>query len=94
MSVKMGPIIETGHHLKHFVASINTDALLTFGADGTVILRGPTAPEKYGENLTHYYQMFCIKEHFHVIFLLYIINIHFINFLISGQRSYLLILFL
>ena len=49
MSVKMGPIIETGHHLKHFVASINTDALLTFGADGTVILRGPTAPEKYGE---------------------------------------------
>ncbi|CAH0726230.1 unnamed protein product, partial [Brenthis ino] len=58
VSVKMGPIIETGHHLKQFIAFINTGALLTYGADGTVILREPTAPDEYELQLivTHRYE--------------------------------------
>lgn len=49
VSVKMGAIIETGHDIKYFNGFFNVGALLTFGYDGTVILRKPNAPEEYGE---------------------------------------------
>lgn len=49
MSVKMGPIIESGHDIKQFSGFRGANTLMTFGYDGTVILRSPEAPVKYGE---------------------------------------------
>lgn len=45
----MSPVVDTGHHLKQFLAFYNTGALLTYGADGTVILRLPNVAEEYGK---------------------------------------------
>ncbi|CAH0602825.1 unnamed protein product [Chrysodeixis includens] len=58
VSVKMGPIIESGHDIKLFDGFRNERALLTFCFDGTVILRPPDAPEKYDLKLilTHRYE--------------------------------------
>nr|XP_026489284.1 cilia- and flagella-associated protein 43 [Vanessa tameamea] len=58
VSVKMGPVVETGHHLKHFQAFFNNGALLTYGADGTVILRLPNVFEEFELQLivTHRYE--------------------------------------
>ncbi|CAH2989003.1 unnamed protein product [Chilo suppressalis] len=58
VSVKMGPIVESGHQLKQFSAFYNTGALLTFGYDGAVIMRKPDAPEEYELKLlvTHRYE--------------------------------------
>ncbi|CAH2104151.1 unnamed protein product [Euphydryas editha] len=58
VSVKMGPVVDTGHHLKQFLAFYNTGALLTYGADGTVILRQPNATGEYDLQIivTHRYE--------------------------------------
>ncbi|CAG4981928.1 unnamed protein product [Parnassius apollo] len=58
VSVKMGPVFESGHDLKQFRAFCNGNALLTFGYDGAVILRKPDAPEKYDLKLivSHRYE--------------------------------------
>lgn len=48
VSVKMGPIVETGHDMKQFGAFINSGAFLTYGYDGAVIVRRPDFPEEYG----------------------------------------------
>lgn len=50
VSVKIAPPVETGHHLKQFSASISSAALITYGADGSVILRTPDCPNEYGTN--------------------------------------------
>ncbi|KAL0895179.1 hypothetical protein ABMA27_013627 [Loxostege sticticalis] len=47
VSVKMGPIVETGHDMKQFGAFINSGAFLTYGYDGAVIVRRPDFPEEY-----------------------------------------------
>ncbi|CAH2067617.1 unnamed protein product, partial [Iphiclides podalirius] len=52
VSVKMGPVFESGHDLKQCRVFINTGALLTFGYDGSIILRQPDAPEEYDLKLT------------------------------------------
>ncbi|XP_052747310.1 cilia- and flagella-associated protein 43 isoform X2 [Bicyclus anynana] len=44
VSVKMAPPVETGHHLKHYSAAYNSEYLVTYGADGTVILRTADCP--------------------------------------------------
>lgn len=49
VSVKMGPIIDSGHDIKQFDGYRSANALLTFGYDGTVILRPPNAPDSYGK---------------------------------------------
>lgn len=51
VSVKMGPIIDSGHDIKLFDGFRNERALLTFAFDGTVILRPPEAPDEYGKTL-------------------------------------------
>lgn len=50
VSVKMGPIIDTGHEMKQYSAFFNSGALLTYGYDGAVIVRQPHGPEEYGED--------------------------------------------
>ncbi|XP_063891413.1 cilia- and flagella-associated protein 43 [Helicoverpa armigera] len=52
VSVKMGPIIDSGHDIKQFDGYRSANALLTFGYDGTVILRPPNAPDSYDVKLT------------------------------------------
>ncbi|XP_063839053.1 uncharacterized protein LOC135088095 [Ostrinia nubilalis] len=47
VSVKMGPMIDTGHEMKQFSAYLGARALLTYGYDGAVILRRPDFPEDY-----------------------------------------------
>ncbi|XP_030024874.2 LOW QUALITY PROTEIN: cilia- and flagella-associated protein 43 [Manduca sexta] len=47
VSVKMGPIIDSGHDIKSFMGFLNFGALLTYGYDGTIIFRQPDAPEEY-----------------------------------------------
>ncbi|KAF9412260.1 hypothetical protein HW555_009203 [Spodoptera exigua] len=47
VSVKMGPIIESGHDIKQFDGFRGANALVTFGYDGVVILRPPHASEEY-----------------------------------------------
>ncbi|CAG9566475.1 unnamed protein product [Danaus chrysippus] len=47
VSVKMGPMLETGHSLKHFIFFTNQNALLTYGADGTVVLRQPNENDEF-----------------------------------------------
>ncbi|XP_072937186.1 cilia- and flagella-associated protein 43 [Epargyreus clarus] len=58
VSVKMGSMFESGHDLKQYNAFYNSNALLTFSYDGTVILRQPTAPEEYEMKLivSHRYE--------------------------------------
>ncbi|KAM3957531.1 cilia- and flagella-associated protein 43 [Aphomia sociella] len=58
VSVKMGPIIDSGHDMKHFGGFYSPSALLTFGYDGTVIIREPHAPEEYELKhiVTHRYE--------------------------------------
>ncbi|CAK1602687.1 unnamed protein product [Parnassius mnemosyne] len=58
VSVKMGPVFESGHDLRQFRAFCNSNALLTFGYDGAVILRKPDAPEEYDLKLivSHRYE--------------------------------------
>ncbi|XP_035446277.2 cilia- and flagella-associated protein 43 [Spodoptera frugiperda] len=58
VSVKMGPIIESGHDIKQFSGFRGANTLMTFGYDGTVILRSPEAPVKYDLKLivTHRYE--------------------------------------
>lgn len=51
VSVKMGPVIDTGHDMKLFDGFYNLNAFLTYGFDGTLILRQPDAPEDYGESI-------------------------------------------
>ncbi|XP_045762640.1 cilia- and flagella-associated protein 43 isoform X2 [Maniola jurtina] len=59
VSVKMAPPVETGHHLKQFTVSYNSAALITYGADGTVILRTPDCPDEYELQLivSHRYEL-------------------------------------
>ncbi|KAH9636977.1 hypothetical protein HF086_008238 [Spodoptera exigua] len=52
VSVKMGPIIESGHDIKQFDGFRGANALVTFGYDGVVILRPPHASEEYDLKLT------------------------------------------
>lgn len=47
--MKMGPIINSGHELKHFSGSRGLNSLLTFGADGHVVLRTSNVPPHYGK---------------------------------------------
>ncbi|XP_053606351.1 cilia- and flagella-associated protein 43 isoform X2 [Plodia interpunctella] len=58
VSVKMGPIIDTGHSIKYFNGYFNQSAFLTFAYDGTVILRTPDAPVEYDLKLvvSHRYE--------------------------------------
>ncbi|XP_013186993.2 cilia- and flagella-associated protein 43 [Amyelois transitella] len=58
VSVKMGPIIDTGHDMKYFNAYFNEAAFLSFGYDGTAILRQSDAPPDYDLKLvvTHRYE--------------------------------------
>ncbi|CAB3237703.1 unnamed protein product [Arctia plantaginis] len=57
VAVKMGPIIDTGHQMKHYETFNNKSAFLTFGYEGHVILRKPHVPEEYDLKLivTHRY---------------------------------------
>lgn len=49
MSVKMGPIIDSGHEIKQFDMFFNMHWLLSSGFDGNVILRKPEADQvEYG----------------------------------------------
>ncbi|KAI8428338.1 hypothetical protein MSG28_002530 [Choristoneura fumiferana] len=48
VAVKMGPIIESGHDVKYFDGFFNLEAFLTYGYDGTVVLREPDGREEYG----------------------------------------------
>ncbi|XP_038207822.1 cilia- and flagella-associated protein 43 [Zerene cesonia] len=58
VSVKMAPIIETGHELKYYDGFFNSGALLTFGYDGTVVIRQAHGPQEYELKLsaTHRYE--------------------------------------
>ncbi|CAK1544292.1 unnamed protein product [Leptosia nina] len=58
VSVKMGPNVDTGHELKHYDAFYSPGAFLTFGYDGTVVMRQPHCPEEYDLRLvvTHRYE--------------------------------------
>ncbi|XP_045540387.1 cilia- and flagella-associated protein 43 [Papilio machaon] len=58
VSVKMGPVFESGHDLKHCRGYINSAALITFSYDGTVILRKPEAPVEYESKIivSHRYE--------------------------------------
>lgn len=47
--MKMGPIINSGHELKQFNGSFGLYSLLTFGADGHVVLRMSNIPPNYGK---------------------------------------------
>lgn len=47
--MKMGPIIDSSHELKQFNASRGLHSLLTFGADGHLILRKSDIPPNYGK---------------------------------------------
>lgn len=52
VAVKMGPIVESGHDVKYFDGFFNTGAFLTYGYDGTVVLREPDGREEYGNYIT------------------------------------------
>ncbi|XP_022821097.1 cilia- and flagella-associated protein 43 isoform X2 [Spodoptera litura] len=58
VSVKMGPIIESGHDIKQFSGFRGANTLMTFGYDGTLILRSPHTPEETDLKLivTHRYE--------------------------------------
>ncbi|XP_052758643.1 cilia- and flagella-associated protein 43 [Galleria mellonella] len=58
ISVKMGPIIESGHDMRQFGGYFNNVAVLTYGYDGTVIIRQPDAPSEYvcKQIVTHRYE--------------------------------------
>ncbi|XP_059058121.1 cilia- and flagella-associated protein 43 [Achroia grisella] len=58
VSVKMGSIIDSGHDMKQFGGFFNMAALLTYGYDGTVIMRQPDGPVEYDCKLivTHRYE--------------------------------------
>ncbi|XP_013178789.1 PREDICTED: cilia- and flagella-associated protein 43 [Papilio xuthus] len=58
VSVKMGPVFESGHDLKQCRGYINSAALITFSYDGTVILRKPEAPVEYESKMivSHRYE--------------------------------------
>ncbi|KAI8428342.1 hypothetical protein MSG28_002530 [Choristoneura fumiferana] len=58
VAVKMGPIIESGHDVKYFDGFFNLEAFLTYGYDGTVVLREPDGREEYELKLvvTHRYE--------------------------------------
>ncbi|KAJ8729123.1 hypothetical protein PYW08_000704 [Mythimna loreyi] len=58
VSVKMGPILASGHEIKQFDAFRNDNALLTFSFDGTFILREPDCPPEYLTKMivTHRYE--------------------------------------
>lgn len=45
----MGPIINSGHELKQFSGSRGVNSLLTFGADGHVVLRMSNVTPDYGK---------------------------------------------
>ncbi|XP_049868319.1 cilia- and flagella-associated protein 43 isoform X1 [Pectinophora gossypiella] len=47
VSVRMGPIIDSGHDLKQFSGVRGELGLMTYGADGAVVLRQPDAPPTY-----------------------------------------------
>lgn len=51
VAVKMGPIINSGHELKQFSGARGLNSLLTFGADGHVVLRMSDVPPHYGKTL-------------------------------------------
>lgn len=46
--MKMGPIVNSGHELKQFSGSFGVNSLVTFGADGHVVLRTSDSPRHYG----------------------------------------------
>ncbi|XP_061707746.1 LOW QUALITY PROTEIN: cilia- and flagella-associated protein 43 [Cydia pomonella] len=58
ISVKMGPIVDTGHEVKYFNGFFAPNALLTFGYDGTIVLRQPDGRSEIDLQLavTHRYE--------------------------------------
>ncbi|KAJ0182154.1 hypothetical protein K1T71_002876 [Dendrolimus kikuchii] len=58
VQVKMGPIIEAGHDIKYFLGFFNVGAFLSYGYDGSCIVRQPDAPEQYELKIrtTHRYE--------------------------------------
>ncbi|XP_026325247.1 cilia- and flagella-associated protein 43, partial [Hyposmocoma kahamanoa] len=52
VAVKMGPIVNSGHELKQFSGSFGVNSLVTFGADGHVVLRTSDIPPHYEFKVT------------------------------------------
>lgn len=57
VSVKIGPIVDSGHDIKSFDGFFNINCLLTAGYDGHVVLRKPDATATdYGKYCAHIYR--------------------------------------